>query len=177
MGVAGGVNLYDYNGNDPNSFSDPFGLESGDCPDCPRQIVHPVEGGITPLPLSKDPILAGLIGAADATLMAARAGETAVGEAVESMFGSSTVDRIAAAGKDVTRSGSVMNRVATMSGDAFKAALRGEGFGEEQLKSGVARFTKDATRVTTYTSKSTGGPSADVLLNGTRKLKIRFGPE
>jgi RHS repeat-associated protein len=26
IGTAGGVNLYDYNGNDPNSFSDPFGL-------------------------------------------------------------------------------------------------------------------------------------------------------
>ena len=25
-GMAGGVNLYEYNGNDPNSFSDPFGL-------------------------------------------------------------------------------------------------------------------------------------------------------
>jgi RHS repeat-associated protein len=25
IGVAGGVNLYQYNGNDPNSFSDPFG--------------------------------------------------------------------------------------------------------------------------------------------------------
>jgi RHS repeat-associated protein len=28
MGVAGGVNLYGYNGNDPNSFGDPFGLVS-----------------------------------------------------------------------------------------------------------------------------------------------------
>ncbi len=26
IGVTGGVNLYQYNGNDPNSFSDPFGL-------------------------------------------------------------------------------------------------------------------------------------------------------
>jgi RHS repeat-associated protein len=26
IGVAGGVNLYQYNGNDPNSFGDPFGL-------------------------------------------------------------------------------------------------------------------------------------------------------
>ena len=26
VGLAGGVNLYEYNGNDPNSFSDPFGL-------------------------------------------------------------------------------------------------------------------------------------------------------
>ncbi|HEY4319700.1 MAG TPA: RHS repeat-associated core domain-containing protein [Gemmatimonadales bacterium] len=26
IGTAGGVNLYQYNGNDPNSFSDPFGL-------------------------------------------------------------------------------------------------------------------------------------------------------
>jgi len=31
IGVAGGVNLYQYNGNDPGSFSDPFGL----CPDGP----------------------------------------------------------------------------------------------------------------------------------------------
>jgi RHS repeat-associated protein len=30
IGVAGGVNLYQYNGNDPNSFGDPFGLI--DCP-------------------------------------------------------------------------------------------------------------------------------------------------
>ena len=29
IGIAGGVNLYQYNGNDPNSFGDPFGL----CPD------------------------------------------------------------------------------------------------------------------------------------------------
>jgi uncharacterized protein RhaS with RHS repeats len=29
-GLAGGANLYEYNGNDPNTFSDPFGL---DCPD------------------------------------------------------------------------------------------------------------------------------------------------
>ncbi|MGH7592656.1 MAG: RHS repeat-associated core domain-containing protein [Gemmatimonadales bacterium] len=28
MGIAGGVNLYQYTGNDPNSFSDPFGLQS-----------------------------------------------------------------------------------------------------------------------------------------------------
>jgi RHS repeat-associated protein len=31
MGVAGGVNLYGYNGNDPNSFGDPFGLEPDPC--------------------------------------------------------------------------------------------------------------------------------------------------
>jgi RHS repeat-associated protein len=30
IGIAGGVNLYGYNGNDPNSFGDPFGL----CPPC-----------------------------------------------------------------------------------------------------------------------------------------------
>jgi len=38
-GTAGGINLYQYNGNDPNSFSDPFGLcppadrNVGDCPE------------------------------------------------------------------------------------------------------------------------------------------------
>ena len=40
-GTAGGVNLYEYNGNDPNSFSDPFGLDpckdaSGNESDCPE---------------------------------------------------------------------------------------------------------------------------------------------
>ena len=35
IGLAGGVNLYQYNGNDPNSFGDPFGTCSKqDDPDC-----------------------------------------------------------------------------------------------------------------------------------------------
>ncbi len=33
IGIAGGVNLYQYNGNDPSSFSDPFGLFV-ECPEC-----------------------------------------------------------------------------------------------------------------------------------------------
>jgi RHS repeat-associated protein len=40
MGVAGGVNLYGYNGNDPNRFSDPFGLVAE----------YPACGGLGPDP-------------------------------------------------------------------------------------------------------------------------------
>ena len=46
VGLAGGINLYRYNGNDPNSFSDPFGL-------CPVWLdgipcVDPVNTPMTP---------------------------------------------------------------------------------------------------------------------------------
>ncbi len=34
VGLAGGLNLYGFAGGDPVNFSDPFGLQSGQCPPC-----------------------------------------------------------------------------------------------------------------------------------------------
>jgi RHS repeat-associated protein len=42
IGLAGGVNLYQYNGNDPNSFADPFGLTFDDC--CLREAANIAAG-------------------------------------------------------------------------------------------------------------------------------------
>jgi hypothetical protein len=42
IGLSGGANLYQYNGNDPNSFSDPFGLAPG-CPVCAALVFEGAE--------------------------------------------------------------------------------------------------------------------------------------
>jgi RHS repeat-associated protein len=48
IGIAGGVNLYQYVGNNPATFTDPFGLREGCPPDCPLPPVR-LSGAPTPL--------------------------------------------------------------------------------------------------------------------------------
>jgi hypothetical protein len=77
---------------------------------------------------------------------------------------------------DVTKSKRTHNRETDVTRTDFENNLMKEGFTKSTSKDGKANiFEKGDTKYTTRpTSKSTGGPSAEVYVNGSLKLKIRM---
>ncbi len=106
-GLAGGTNLYEYNGNDPNSFRDPVGLQPDDCPDCAKHVIHPDPGEIRPVSAGNDPILVLVSGAVGLLT-------SAVGDAVEATD----------AAVSISRHQAVDNAERGISADMSKAAIR-----------------------------------------------------
>jgi RHS repeat-associated protein len=174
IGVAGGVNLYQYNGNDPNSFGDPFGLcDPPTDPKCQTHVIQPDKGEIKPVSPASDPMLAAITGAVDALGgLATEGAEEAVA------FGSRTLGRIVSEGEDVTgRSASETNIAHSMPRSELETGLRGEQFSARMNANGSTTFTRQPADVTTYIDKSHGGPAAQVFVKGKSVLKIRLGTE
>ena len=184
IGLAGGVNLYQYNGNDPNSFGDPFGLAI-DCPDCGPDADAAMLSRVTRAAVAANaPTRAQLVAQATynaAGIIAIIGGieDAAAGGIKEGLaFGSRTLGRIVSEGEDVTRSGaSETNLRHPMPRTQLEAGLRGEGFAQVTHPGGAVTFGRDATRVTTYIDRSFKGPAAQVYFQDKSVLKIRLGPE
>jgi hypothetical protein len=168
------VNLYQYNGNDPNSFSDPFGL----CPkevggdgntasysDCPKGTKGYDMVGRLGSP-SVDPIgvaaagIGGLIEGAIANAATAEVELASEGEATQLEFKSQS------------------NHVdihARLSPQEFENNLTQQGFTVERPQPGVRSFVKDATRYDMYPkATSTGGASVQKLVADVLTTKIRL---
>jgi RHS repeat-associated protein len=183
-GLAGGVNLYEYNGNDPNSFRDPVGVDPEECPDCTDagMLSRVTEAEVSANAPTRGPIVAQATHDANAIIGVVAGLEDAAAEGAEEAvaWGSKALGRIVQTGQDVTEPGSVMNRRPGMSTTQLQGALRNEGFSEQPAHpNGATSFTKDITRVTIYrlSSSRPSVPSAEVFVGGESVLKIRLTPE
>ena len=75
---------------------------------------------------------------------------------------------------DVTRPGSVRNIQTNVSATEFGNNLKAQGF-KESVEGNVIKYTKGNTQYTVYSqARSTGGPTAQVKVNGTIVAKIRL---
>lgn len=76
---------------------------------------------------------------------------------------------------NTTRNGSVPNIKTNVSADEFGKNLEANGFTKSAAKDGTPTYTKDNTQYTVYPkSTSTGGPTAQVKVNGEVVGKIRL---
>ncbi|HEY3933135.1 MAG TPA: RHS repeat-associated core domain-containing protein [Gemmatimonadales bacterium] len=149
-GVAGGVNLYQYNGNDPNSFSDPFGL--CDPPTDPKgqtHVIQPDKGEIRPVSAANDLILAVVGGVVDAKLFAAEARIAAALGTAESAVGDVTVE-VGSAREAET----ACNRFV---GEGARDILETHG---GRTGPAIGRESADQTRVYRFPALKKSGPNA-----------------
>lgn len=122
------------------------------------------------VPGPEDIVLAGVAGRA---VMTSRVGK------VFSRIFSKESTRTASKFEDVTQGRSVTNRLTDVTPTQFSRNLEAGGFTKTMSKDGkVTILTKDNVRYTIRSqSDSTGGPTAEVLIDGKVVQKIRFEKE